>query len=78
MKAPDKMYLVEWDNKGISEYDTPWSPAPYGNRNCKNHEYIRKDALMEWLEKRRDAWDDGVMIGNKTVFQQVIDKINSI
>ena len=54
MKAPDKIYLVEWDNKGISEYETPWSPAPYENRNCKNHKYIRKDIVDETIKTAED------------------------
>lgn len=74
MKAPDKIYLTEWDGKGVSEYETPWSPAPYGNRNCKNHEYIRKDALLEWAENElvTNSSYEQFLIG------RLIDKLNSL
>lgn len=72
MKVPDKIYV---------QIDKP-TGAMFVNydRNDKNNvEYIRKDALLEWLESKvyehnEDRFDDGF----NTALGQVIDKINLI
>lgn len=66
---PDKIYIQKEDGKTITlnkVYDT-------------DIEYIRKDALLEWLESKvyqhnEDKFDDGF----NTALGQVIDKINSL
>ena len=62
MKAPDKMTFV---------FDTPF----IGVLNLKKEavEYIRKDALLEWLQQGFD-WTKNPVIS----VQQIIDKINSL
>ena len=82
MKIPDKIYIeirhpfrneftemVGFENKGNSE----------------DIEYIRKDALLEYLRKEGaivdfhlKAKDDPVWWGQSNAFKQVIDKINSL
>ena len=48
MKAPDKIYVAESLIK--TPYGNEWSPTPYISR--ENTEYIRKDALMNYFNKR--------------------------
>ncbi len=60
MKAPDKIYI-----NGFSAFATV--PVKDGI------EYIRKDALMEWLQQGFDWIKDTVIS-----VQQIIDKLNSL
>ncbi len=60
MKAPDKIYI-----NGFSAFATV--PVKDGI------EYIRKDALMEWLQQGFDWIKDPVIS-----VQQIIDKLNSL
>jgi len=71
MKAPDKVYVKkEKDNVTYSlsiQYDNG------------GEQYIRKEALMEWLESKvyehnEDRFDDGF----NAALGQVIDKLNSM
>lgn len=38
-------------------------------------EYICKDALLEWAEEMKDAWED---YADTSYYQEFIDKINSM
>ena len=70
MKAPDKIYL------------NSIHPEPYwfkGKQVSSDIEYIRKDALLEWLESKvyehnEDRFDDGF----NAALGQVIDKLNEM
>ncbi len=53
MKAPNKIWLSKFEeDPGDNEYRIfeQWSLEPISN--AENEEYIRKDALLEWLEKK--------------------------
>ena len=75
MKAPDRIYMP---NELLSE---EWTRHIEG----QDTDYIRKDALMEWVKteftditERLKAQDDPVWWGQRNAFQQIIDKINSL
>lgn len=65
MKAPDTIYLNE-DGYGVQ---TGWSTYP--SDILSSHEYIRKDALIEWLK----GYNYPVTL---IVVQELIDKINEL
>lgn len=77
MKAPDKIYIAETPNKLIEIWsDEPIEPKPY----ITEHEYIRKDALLEWAKECFSLQDEGSWYskGAANAFSKVIDKINSL
>lgn len=74
MKAPDKIYIQT--NAGEA-FSSKWTTIPF--RDFENTEYIRKDALLDWLESKvyeynEDRFDNGF----KAALGQVIDKINEL
>lgn len=78
MKAPDKIYL------GIQELDTGYVYNLSLDNNGEQ-EYIRKDALLEWLEQNRnqaqmwfDRYNDREDLSAKQVWEEVIGKLNSM
>ena len=70
MKAPNKIYLRQIPGQKVEIF---W----YRKRGkfCDNHEYIRKDALLEWAKEKRE-WYEGTDFAD--VYQKVIDKLNSM
>ena len=67
---PDKIYT---DNRGV------YAKLPIFSQIDANVEYIRKDALLEWLESKvyehnEDRFDDGF----NAALGQVIDKLNEM
>lgn len=81
--APDKIYVAESLIK--TPYGNEWSPTPYISR--ENTEFIRKDALLEWLKLAVECYShpDTVNVvdtirceGKKWAFQDVINKIKSL
>lgn len=71
MKAPDKIYIAETPNKLIEIWsEEPIESKPY----ITEHEYIRKDALLEWLKERRDEHSFEV----RKAYQRTIEKINTM
>lgn len=89
MKAPDKIYLpvVEEDGKMLLCINW-WKDNDISNRNeyVKGAiPYIRKDALLEWLEQNRnqsqmwfDRYHEKENLSAEQVWEEVIDKINSM
>ena len=69
MEAPDKIYLREEDFARI--YTQPSSIID------NDIEYIRKDALLEWLQEARAVPHDGA-IWRDGAFMEVITKINTM
>ena len=63
MKAPDKIY-IEIDNK---------AHVYFGIQPDNSVEYIRKDALLEWLKERRTEHSSEVK-----AYQRTIEKIESL
>ena len=69
MKAPDKIYIAETPNKLIEIWsDEPIESKPY----ITEHEYIRKDAL---LEQAKSVKADPMIPMN---IDKVIEKIQSL
>ena len=72
MKAPDKIYL----NTSDGDYEfAEWNVVPYAEVTT---EYISKDALLEWAEKKIakgmiDEWDKGYV----QCLKDLIDKLNN-
>ena len=55
MNPPNKIYIR---SLGDVKFDlsASWHDVPYfGNRNVKDIEYIRKDALLEWAKEMKKA-----------------------
>lgn len=76
--TPDKIYIHRTIHLGLlsaSEIDI----------TGQDEQYIRKDALLEYLRKEHalvdfhlKAHDDPVWWGQRNAFQQVIDKLKSM
>lgn len=69
MKAPDKIYT---DNRGV------YAKLPIFPQIDANVEYIRKDALLEWLRKTEDEALNEVPMLDVLTLQKVIDKLNKM
>ena len=49
--APDKIYIAETPNKLIEI----WSDEPIEKKSyITEHEYIRKDALLKWIDEYKN------------------------
>ena len=68
METPDKIYIHKKDNP----IEITWSEIE--EKDCQNVEYIRKDALLEWLENKVSL-SYGVATD---ALVEVIDKLNSL
>ena len=78
---PDKIYIVEYLNDTIYH---KWQEKKYDGENAVNHEYIRKDALLEWLEEVAslnlfaiEGVGNDYQHGMNDAYQHVIDKLNN-
>lgn len=73
MKAPDKIYVpYEAESNYISDRYY-LGPTP----KMENAEYIRKDALIEWIQEVRAIPHENA-VARDLAFQEIINKINSI
>ena len=73
MNAPDKIYIAETPNKLIEIWsDEPIESKPY----ITEHEYIRKDALLEWAKETYLNKNAGAI--RKVCYKQLIEKLNSM
>lgn len=71
--APDKIYIAETPNKLIEIWsEEPIEPKPY----ITEHEYIRKDALLEWAKET--YLNENASAIRKVCYKQLIDKIESL
>lgn len=78
MIAPDKIYIQT--NAGEA-FSSKWTTIPF--RDFENTEYIRKDALMEWLGKTAAEYkkrsDEGELVWqNWCAYNDVINHLNSM
>lgn len=81
-KAPDKIYVTIPTRRlsdsanyvGIAFSDKSYLTTP------QIEEYIRKDALLEWLEGKMtiEGATEGFVGGYDTALKDVIDKLNSM
>lgn len=88
MKAPDKIYLSV--GKGEDWAYAMWttkSPEEQKFSELDDHEeYIRKNALIEWIEEQLAILDkqtllhpdDDVFLGQRNAYKQMKDKLNSL
>lgn len=78
-KSPDKIFLPGY-------IDLPSAAILTLGNQPGDVEYIRKDALLEFLKKNvneieiamETGADDPVLWGQRNAFKQVIDKINAM
>lgn len=81
MEAPNKIWLSKFEeDPGDNEYGIfeQWSLEPI---NCaENEEYIRKDALLEWLKGKKKYYMDRQEYdcGWNDLLEDIIDKLNSM
>lgn len=68
MKAPDKIYT---DNRGV------YAELPIFSQVDANVEYIRKDALLEWIQEVRIIPHENAITRDLT-FQEIVNKLNSM
>lgn len=74
MKVPDKIYIREFKGAGLSQV---WSGIkPTEETIIASHEYIRKNALLEWAKNVKRVCK-GVEPLEKA-YQTVIEKIESL
>lgn len=76
-KAPDKIYVREFA-KGLSQM---WSGIRATQTSATaQHEYIRKDALLEWIEKEIQALSDGSLSGYyiSLAYKDMIEHLNEM
>lgn len=74
MEAPAKIYIQTNAGEAVS---SNWTTIPF--RDFENTEYIRKDALLEWLEGKMtiEVATEGFVGGYDTALKDVINKLNS-
>ena len=77
MKAPDKIYIAA--QTFPNEID--WDGSPISTKKVEDTDvqYIRKDALLKWLESMVYQHNEHILAaGFNTAIEQVIDKLNSL
>lgn len=80
MKAPDKIYVREYP-VGLNQ---EWDEKPRVRTVAiAQHEYIRKDALMELLTPEHDVaycedYERGCIDGRNALREELINKMNSM
>ena len=72
MKAPDKIYITTHNGETLS---SKWTTIPF--RDFENTEYIRKDALLEWIQEVRAIPHENA-IARDLAFQEIVSKHNSM
>lgn len=80
MKAPDKLYI---GRRNYGPLIGGWKSQPFTSKEIESIEYIRKDALMEWLKLEKDRpfpedYERGCIDGRNGLREELIDKLNSI
>lgn len=79
MNAPDKIYVHVGPHLGLLNTTIVKTDAP------GEQEYIRKDALLEWANKRFEEFrhiaeisNDVAADGEVDAFEELIDKLNEM
>ena len=80
MKAPDKLYI---GRRNYGPLIGGWESQPFTSQEIESIEYIRKEALLEWMkplyEEYKKRSEQGEMVRQVAfTYKEVIDKINSI
>lgn len=78
MKAPDKIYLQRMPSN--QEVIDGCTVEPVKHTVLEDIEYIRKDALLEYLTERRKGLSSGdsFVAGERKMLREIIDKIESL
>lgn len=74
MKAPDKIYINNYN--GNDTWGNQWHSKPSQNPSVVSHEYICKDALLEWAKET--YLNENASEIRKVCYKQLIDKLNSM
>lgn len=74
MKAPDKIYVRDFGNSLC----LTWTSIKGKKHNDVDIEYIRKDALLEWLNKMLFKTANALDFRANCVYGKVIDQLNSM
>ena len=77
MNAPDKIYVFQ---HGINAFDPLWHFTKSKEKNTEFHEYIRKDALLEWarMEQKKYREDTQFDMGYLRAVNDLIKKLESL
>lgn len=77
MNAPNKIYVLLDERSGSLSHT--FTNVPCGYENCKDIEYIRKDALIEWLKNKIKVPDVGFITGlTYLAYQDIIEHLNEM
>ena len=74
---PDKIYIREYPD-GVNQF---WDRKKRDDVFATiHHEYIRKDALLEWANARKSRLSSGesFVAGERKMLKEIIDKLNSM
>ena len=77
MKAPEKLYI---GRRNYGPLIGGWESQPFSSKEIESIEYIRKDALLEWLDGKMtiEGATEGFVGGYDRALKDVIDKLNSL
>lgn len=83
MKAPDNIYIEQYSD-GV--FSTEWHKYTHSAENTIAHEYLCKDALLEWAKDMKHVYElplngrgaSKICLSKAEAFQMVIDKLNQM
>lgn len=91
MKAPDQIYVREYPD---GSFNPAWETKRKDDPTTVLHEYIRKEALLEWAQEQMRLWEDRaldaihsdtkypIIVGTfglkRDMFKMFIDKLNEM
>ena len=77
MKAPEKLYI---GRRNYGPLIGGWESQPFSSKEIESIEYIRKGALLEWLDGKMtiEGATEGIVGGYDMALKDVIDKLNSM
>ena len=68
---PDKIYILP------EQFETPWHPAFEENDKHDAITYIRKDALLEFINEKLQESADRLDFRTNKAYAEVLDKLNN-
>lgn len=74
-KAPDKIYVFQ---HGINAFDPLWHFTESKEKYTESHEYIRKDAILEWAKERLEFAKALRSEGQMVICEELIKHIESL
>ena len=75
--TPDKIYVFQ---HGINAFDPLWHFTKSREKNTESHEYIRKDAIMEWARTEQKKYREDTQFdrGYLRAVNDLIKKLESL